>query len=446
MILPGGVGQASSGGCGVRMMLAGVCRLRPSRAVVRAIRVVVGLLVIGVLVVEGVTLAGHSGTLADALGRANLGLVALALTLEAASWLAFAALHRRMLSSGGLRVPLPKIASALLVANALSATLPVGSAVAAGYNFTRFRRFGASGPLAAWVLVISGLISTATLGALGLAAASVVGSNRTSSVAAIIAVAITVAVAAALHAANQRPEALVRLGRRGVRAWNRISRHAPSHGFDRVDAFVAQVVLIRPRGRDWLAGVGFAAVNWITDVACFVVACHAVGISDLAPRVIVIAYAADAVVGAAPLLPGGIGLVEGALVIALVGGGIPFAAATAAVVIYRGISFVLVAVVGWALWLATRDRQHRARDAIDNEGNQGARPRIGQILPTGRPLERQDSAGAAFTVECSGTSGRHAPAMTAASASSAAATVSECNTPKWLPRNPISGGPAKKAV
>jgi uncharacterized protein (TIRG00374 family) len=90
-----------------------------------------------------------------------------------------------------------------------------------------------------------------------------------------------------------------------------------------------------------------------------------VGISDLAPRVIVIAYAADAVVGAAPLLPGGIGLVEGALVVALVGGGIPFAAATAAVVIYRGISFVLVTVVGWMLWLWTRDRPLRARDAVD---------------------------------------------------------------------------------
>ena len=190
------------------MMLAEVRRLRPSRAVVRAIRVVVGLLVIGVLVVEGVAHAGHSGALADALAHANLGLVALALALEVASWLAFAALHRRMLSSGGLRVPLPKIASVLLVANALSATLPVGSAVATGYNFTRFRRFGASVPLAAWVLVISGLISSATLGALGLAAASVVGSNRTSSVAAIIAVGVTLTVAGGLYAANRRPEAL----------------------------------------------------------------------------------------------------------------------------------------------------------------------------------------------------------------------------------------------
>jgi uncharacterized membrane protein YbhN (UPF0104 family) len=345
------------------MMLAEVRRLRPSRAAVRVIRVVVGLLLIGVLVIEGVTLAGHFDTLADALAGANLGLVGLALALEVASWMAFAALHRRMLASGGLRVPLRKIASVLLVANAFSATLPVGSAVATGYNFTRFRRFGASVPLAAWVLVISGLIGSATLGALGLAATSVVGSNRTSSMAAIIAVGVTLAVAGTLYAANRRPETLVRLGRTAVRALNRIGRRPPSHGYDRVDAFVAQIVLIRPRGRDWLAGVGFAAANWIADVACFVVACHAVGISDLAPRVIVIAYAADAVVGAAPLLPGGIGLVEGALVVALVGGGMPFAAATAAVVIYRGISLVLVAVVGWTLWLWTRERQGHPEDA-----------------------------------------------------------------------------------
>ena len=344
-------------------MLAKARRLRPSRVVVRAIRVVVGLLVLGVLVVEGTVLAGHLGTLAGVLARANVGLVALALAFEVASWLAFAALHRRMLSSGGLRAPLPKIASVLLVGNAMSATLPVGTAVATGYNFTRFRRFGASVPLAAWVLVISGLISSATFGALALAAASLVGSNRTSSVAAITALGVTLAVAGALHAAHQRPETLIRLGHRAMRALNRMSRRAPSHGFDRVTAFVAQLVTIRPRGRDWLAGVGFAAVNWLADVACLVVACRAVGIPDLAPRVIVIAYAADAVVGAAPLLLGGIGLVEGALVVALVGGGIPLTAATAAVVIYRGLSFVLVTVVGWLLWLGTRDRRRDAQDA-----------------------------------------------------------------------------------
>src|SRR5690348_6926602 len=98
------------------MMLAEVRRLRPSRAAVRVIRAVVGLLLIGVLVIEGVTLAGHFDTLADALAGANLGLVGLALALEVASWMAFAALHRRMLASGGLRVPLRKIASVLLVA------------------------------------------------------------------------------------------------------------------------------------------------------------------------------------------------------------------------------------------------------------------------------------------------------------------------------------------
>ena len=89
----------------------------------------------------------------------------------------------------------------------------MGSAVATGYNFTRFRRFGASVPLAAWVLVISGLISSATLGALGLAAASVVGSNRTSLRGAIIAVGVTLTVAGGLYAANRRPEVAVRLGR-----------------------------------------------------------------------------------------------------------------------------------------------------------------------------------------------------------------------------------------
>ena len=328
----------------------------------RATRVIVGVLVIGILAVEGGLLASHMGAVGSALAQANLGFVALALAFQVVSWLAFAALPRQMLSGGGLRVPLSRLISVLLVGNAFSASLPVGSAVASGYTFMRFRRLGASMPLAAWALVISGLISSATLGALGVTAALVVGSNRTSSVAALVAVGITLTVAAALRVATQHPEQLTRIARTFVRAVYRIRRRTPSLGLERVDAFVDQLVVIRPRGRDWLAGAGFAAVNWAADVGCFVLACRAAGITDLAPRTIVIAYAADAVVGAFQLIPGGIGLVEGALVLALVGGGVPFAAATAAVVIYRVISLVLVTVVGWIVWLGQRDRPNVAPD------------------------------------------------------------------------------------
>ena len=106
-------------------------------------------------------------------------------------------------------------------------------------------------------------------------------------------------------------------GRRGVRALNRISRRSLSHGFDRVDAFVAQIVMIRPRGRDWLAGVGFAAVNWIADVATLR---H--GLSRRGDFRRGSADDRDRVRCGRPwsaplrLLPGGIGLVEGALVVA----------------------------------------------------------------------------------------------------------------------------------
>ena len=344
-------------------------RLMASGPAVRVFRFVIGLLVIGLLVLEATLLAGHLDKLGGALAHANLELVALALALEAVSWLAFAALHRRMLAGGGLRVPLPHITGVLLASNAISATLPAGSALATGYTFTRFRRCGATVPLAAWAIVMVGLISSATLGGLGLAAALLVGSNKTSSVAAVTAVAITLALAGGLRMANHHPDQLAGFARMCVRGVNRVRRRAPTHEFDRVGAFVAQLGIIRPRGRDWLAGVGFATVNWATDVACLVLAARAVGITDVAPRVIVIAYAADAVVGAVQLVPGGIGLVEGALVVAFVGGGVPFAAATAAVVIYRLISFVLVTVVGWMSWLGLRD-QRRARDVSSAEATQ----------------------------------------------------------------------------
>jgi uncharacterized membrane protein YbhN (UPF0104 family) len=46
-------------------------------------------------------------------------------------------------------------------------------------------------------------------------------------------------------------------------------------------------------------------------------------------------------------LPGGLGVVDAALVLSLVAGGIPAAAALPAVVLYRLVSLVGVVTVGW---------------------------------------------------------------------------------------------------
>jgi putative heme transporter len=340
---------------------AATATVRPGRERrLRLMHSIVIALVVALLATEAVIVARHFGAVGTALARAHPTGVLLALAAEIVSWVAYAALHRRLLRGGGLRVALGRVAGVLLAGNAISTTLPAGAAVASAYTFTRWRRFGASVPLAAWAIVISGLLSGATLTALGLGAALVVGVGSTNMVTAIVAVALTLAVAIAFRAGALHPQLLMRAGRALVRLTNRIRRRDRSTGLEHVEEFVNQIVVIRPRASDWLAATGFAAVNWAADLACLVLAAHAVGITDLTARTVLVAYAADAAVGLIQLVPGGVGIVDGAIVLALVGGGVPVEAATAAVVIYRLISFVLATIIGWIAWLALRDARRES--------------------------------------------------------------------------------------
>ncbi|MBR7540430.1 flippase-like domain-containing protein, partial [Mycobacterium tuberculosis] len=63
---------------------------------------------------------------------------------------------------------------------------------------------------------------------------------------------------------------------------------------------------------------------------------------------LMVAYAAGKAVGTAiPLLPGGIGVVDAVLVPALTSAGMPAADALTAVLVYRIVSYILIAAIGW---------------------------------------------------------------------------------------------------
>jgi uncharacterized protein (TIRG00374 family) len=54
------------------------------------------------------------------------------------------------------------------------------------------------------------------------------------------------------------------------------------------------------------------------------------------------------------LLPAGLGVVDGTLILALSHSHLSTATATAGVLVYRLISVVLVTALGWAIWFALR--------------------------------------------------------------------------------------------
>jgi len=114
---------------------------------------------------------------------------------------------------------------------------------------------------------------------------------------------------------------------------------------------------LRPAPHAWLPVAGFAALNWLEDCGCLVASFLAVG-GPVPWRGVLLAYAATRLLAELPVTPGGVGIVEGGLVLTLVAYGGQPASTAAAVLVYRAISFWLLLVAGWAAWalLAWRRR------------------------------------------------------------------------------------------
>jgi hypothetical protein len=132
------------------------------------------------------------------------------------------------------------------------------------------------------------------------------------------------------------------------------------------------------------------------DCACFAFMFLAVG-APLPWKGLLLAYGAGQLAATLPITPGGLGVVEGSITIALELFGGAHNSTTAAVLLYRLISFWLVLLVGWSLWgvLALQVRRGRwNRFAMDtpvvSELGPGAgaagEPLVGGIGADGSPL------------------------------------------------------------
>jgi uncharacterized membrane protein YbhN (UPF0104 family) len=146
---------------------------------------------------------------------------------------------------------------------------------------------------------------------------------------------------------GRRPERVVVAGRWVLTRANRVRHRHPAAGADVLDELVAQLRSVRPSGRDWTVATGFALLNWAFDAGCLAACAAALSVHGLTLPLLVVAYTAGMASSGLSLVPGGIGVVEAALVLALVAGGVPAAAALPAVLLYRLISLAGVVGAGW---------------------------------------------------------------------------------------------------
>jgi uncharacterized protein (TIRG00374 family) len=307
--------------------------------------------------------APYLGRAISALDRPDVSWLGVAVVMELMSMGAFARVQRRMLSAGGANVSMRRMAALTYAANAVSVCLPGGTALSSGYVYKRLRSWGATVPAAGFTLVASGVLSTASFASLAVVCAVLAGGAALSSVLIVAGVSVA-AVLAWLVRPRRKLDLLVRAVGSSLKLVNRIMHRAPETGLVGLRRIAGEMSEIKPRYRDWLAGFGFAGMNWLADLACLVASCHAVGAGRSSLVLVMVAYVAGMSTATISPLPGGLGVADAAMIVALTRGGASTVSATAAVLLYRLISVALVCALGWLIWAAAWLADRRRAPAL----------------------------------------------------------------------------------
>jgi uncharacterized membrane protein YbhN (UPF0104 family) len=285
--------------------------------------------------------------------------VAGALVAEMASMGTYARMQRALLRGAGTTVSIQRHVVTAYAAHSLSATLPGGPVFSTTFNFQQMRRFGASSAVASWCIALGGVLSTGALvviASVGGILARNSGSWRT--LVGYGVGALVLAVGVRLLAVH--PAWLDRPTRAFLGGVNRVRRRPADHGRDRLLGFIAQLRSVRVRPLSVAVAIVLAVANWLLDALCLWMCCVAVGADGLTATKLVIAYCAGMAAASIPIVPGGLGVVDGALILGLVAGGLSSSSAIAAVVLYRLISLGFIIGLGWLFWLLIRYRTRRA--------------------------------------------------------------------------------------
>lgn len=335
----------------------------------RLLRIATGVLVAAAVTTGVVVVLPTVQAAGTALLGADLLWVAVAVGCEAGALIAFSVLHHRLLVAASVRVSLHEVTLATLAANALHLTVPGGAALSTAYTYKRRRAWGATAPATTWTMVAGGVAASLALAAIAFGSALVAGGRPTSLPWLILQIAGVAALGAGVVLVARRPGLLVTAGTWGLQLLNRVRSRPLDTGVAELAEQIAALQLIELRGRG-RAVVGSAALaNWVLDIACLAACCAAVGAEGMTLALVLLAYAAATAASSAAFLPGGLGLVDGALLAALVAGGVPSHPALAAVLLYRLVSFVGVAAAGWVAWFVVHAREtpSAALDDVDDQ-------------------------------------------------------------------------------
>jgi uncharacterized protein (TIRG00374 family) len=308
-------------------------------------------------------LVGKRGDLAAAghqFGHVNAAWLAAAVAAQVASVWMYAYLQHQVLRLAGASIPMPALMILSLANIAIALTVPGEPVVSSAYRYRHYRRHGASGAAAGWTIftvLVAQAIGMSLLLLLGVTVA-LAGATSTAAVGVTI---VGLAIVSLAIAVLVRRDILLRLAGALVRAVRRVTGHPRGNPGARIDATLARMREI-PLGTRAIAGVAAIAFGaWFGDFLCLVCALGAVH-ARIPWYGVLLAYGTAQVAGSLPVVPGGLGIVEGSLAVILAAYGAGRVPAVSGALMFRMVNYWLMIAIGWASFaiIAYHVRRRRA--------------------------------------------------------------------------------------
>lgn len=325
----------------------------------RALRVAALLVVLGVAVFTLKDKLPDPGQIAATIASANPWWLVLAAAAEMTSLRHFALQQRRLLAGFGVKMSVPRAVAVTFTRSAISFSLPAGSAMSAGFAFRQFRTAGATRRTAGAVAVLSSVLSGVALILMYGAVVLIPRGGATGNADTLVLVLGLLVIATVVFGLD------FLLSRGGAPVSPEPEHHEDeerpgprpgpvARGRAAVGRTMADLRRLPPRS--WVLSLVHATVNWGLDFACLAATAAAFDI-DVSLPVLATVYLTVQLVRQVPISPGGIGVVEVALLAGLVSAGAPHGPAAAAMLVYRLLSCWIIIPLGALTYTALRRRR-----------------------------------------------------------------------------------------
>ncbi len=311
-------------------------------------------------------------TAADTLSSVSVGWVAVAILAEVLSYVMRGASTAVVLRRGGGGVGMMTLGAATLAGDAAAYCLPFGFAASGVVMVGVLHRRRVSTAVAGWTFAVCSVAYVGAVTVLTIVAVQIPGNGGPVPGLQSVSIALLAALAliGAGYVALRRPAVRRRIARplEGVRAVSARWGARPAWGSRRVGRILMRVGSpIVGWWRDWarqlrtirltpaasVAAFALMMLCWVADVAVLAVAFLALHTTPPWTGLL-LAYCAGQIAASMPVTPGGIGVVEGSITLALVAFGGDGTITLAAVLLYRLITYWGCIPAGGLAWLVLR--------------------------------------------------------------------------------------------